>query len=57
MSKMSIISLLGLGHLLLPVSPNMPNNSQGVEELRFKLTSLVGGDGLRATEAGYPAGQ
>jgi hypothetical protein len=29
---------------------------QGVEELRFKLTSLVGGD-VRTTEAGYPAGQ
>lgn len=30
---------------------------QGVEELRFKLTSLVGGNGLLATEAGYLAGQ
>jgi hypothetical protein len=26
-----------------------------VEELRLELTSLVGGDGLRATETEYPA--
>jgi hypothetical protein len=30
---------------------------QGVEELRLELPSLVGGDGLRATESGYPAGR
>jgi hypothetical protein len=28
-----------------------------VEELGLKLTSLVGGDNLRETETGYPAGQ
>jgi hypothetical protein len=28
----------------------------GVEELIFKLTSLVSCGGLRTTEAGYPAG-
>jgi hypothetical protein len=28
-----------------------------MEELRLELTSLVSGDGLRATETGYPAGQ
>jgi hypothetical protein len=30
---------------------------QGPEKLGFELTSLVGSDGLRAAEAGYPAGQ
>jgi hypothetical protein len=30
---------------------------QGLEKLRFKLTSLVGVDCLLATEAGYPAGK
>jgi hypothetical protein len=29
---------------------------QGAKQLRLDLTSLVGGDGLRATEAGYPSG-
>jgi hypothetical protein len=28
-----------------------------LEELRFRLPSLVGGDGLWATEAGFPTGQ
>jgi hypothetical protein len=30
---------------------------QGMEELRFKLMSLVSGDGLQTTDAGYTAGQ
>jgi hypothetical protein len=30
---------------------------QGMEELGFELSSLVRGDGLQATEAGYPTGQ
>jgi hypothetical protein len=29
----------------------------GVEESGFELSYLVRGDGLRATEAGYPTGQ
>jgi hypothetical protein len=40
-----------------PRELNATKLGQGVEELRLKLTSLVGGEGLRATEAGYPAGQ
>jgi hypothetical protein len=36
---------------------NSTHFGQGVEELRLELSSRVGGDGLRATEAGYPAGQ
>jgi hypothetical protein len=32
------------------------HSGQGVEELRLELTPLVSADGLRATEAGYPAG-
>jgi hypothetical protein len=28
--------------------------STNPEQLRFKLMSLVSGDGLQATEAGYP---
>jgi hypothetical protein len=39
-----------------PGELNSSHSGQGVEELRLELTSLVGGDGLRATEAGYPAG-
>jgi hypothetical protein len=35
----------------------VPQLGQGVEELRFKLTSLVDSDGLRTTEVGYPGGQ
>jgi hypothetical protein len=36
----------------------MPQSfGQGVEELRFKLTSTVCGNGLRATEVEYPAVQ
>ena len=30
---------------------------QGVEELRFELPALVGGDGLRASVTGYPSGE
>jgi hypothetical protein len=30
---------------------NATEFGQGVEELRLKLTSLIGGNGLRATEA------
>jgi hypothetical protein len=30
---------------------------QELEELSFELMSLICGDGLWATEAGYPAGQ
>jgi hypothetical protein len=30
---------------------------QGPEKLGFELTSLIGGDGLRAAEAGHPAGK
>jgi hypothetical protein len=30
---------------------------QEVEEMGLKLKSLVGGDGLRATEKGYPGGR
>jgi hypothetical protein len=37
-----------------PGKLNSTHFGQGVEELRLELTSLVGGDGLRATEAGYP---
>jgi hypothetical protein len=40
-----------------PREMNATQPGQGVEKLRFKLTSLVSGDGLRTTEAGYPAGQ
>jgi hypothetical protein len=36
---------------------NATHPSQGLEKLRVKLTSLVGCDGLWATEAGYRAGQ
>jgi hypothetical protein len=32
-------------------------DGQGMEELGFELSSLVHGDRLRATEAGYPTGQ
>jgi hypothetical protein len=32
------------------------HSGQGAEELRLELTALVRGDSLRATEAGYPAG-
>jgi hypothetical protein len=32
---------------------NTTQPGQELEKLRFKLTSLVGGDGLRATEEGY----
>jgi hypothetical protein len=40
-----------------PGKLNSTHFGQGVEELRLELTSLVGGDSLRATEAGYPAGK
>jgi hypothetical protein len=40
-----------------PQELNATQLCQGLEKLRFELTSLVGGDGLRATEEGYPAGQ
>jgi hypothetical protein len=36
---------------------NATQPGHGLEKLRFKLTALVGGDGLRTTEAGYPAGE
>jgi hypothetical protein len=35
---------------------NATHPGQGLEKLGVKLTSLVGGDGLRAAKAGYPAG-
>jgi hypothetical protein len=35
----------------------MPQLGQGVEELRLRLTSLVGSNGLRTTKAGYLTGQ
>jgi hypothetical protein len=34
-----------------PKKVNATELGQGVEELRLKLTTLVGGDGLQATEA------
>jgi hypothetical protein len=34
---------------------NSKQSGQGLEKLRFELTSLVGGDGLWTTEAGYLA--
>jgi hypothetical protein len=40
-----------------PRDLNTTQLGQGLEELRFKLTFLVGGDDLRSTEAGNPAGQ
>jgi hypothetical protein len=40
-----------------PRELNATQPGWGLEELRFKLTFLVGDDGLCATEAGYPAGQ
>jgi hypothetical protein len=40
-----------------PQEQNATQVDLGVEEFRFELTSLFGGDGLWATEAGYPAGQ
>jgi hypothetical protein len=40
-----------------PGKLNSTHFGQGVEELRLQLTSLIGGDGLRATKAGYPAGK
>jgi hypothetical protein len=40
-----------------PGKLNSTHFGQGVEELRLELPSLVGGDGLRATEARYPAGK
>jgi hypothetical protein len=36
-----------------PEELNATQTGQGLEKLRFKLTSLVGGDGLQATEDGY----
>jgi hypothetical protein len=36
---------------------NTTEFGQGVEELRLELMSLVGGDGLRATETGHPTVQ
>jgi hypothetical protein len=41
----------------LPQELNATQLSQRLEKLRFEVTSLVGGDGLWTTEAGYPAGQ
>jgi hypothetical protein len=40
-----------------PRELNATQLGQGVEELGFKLMSLVGADGLQTTKAGYPAGQ
>jgi hypothetical protein len=40
-----------------PGKLNSTHFGQAVEELRLKLSFLVGGDGLRATEARYPAGK
>jgi hypothetical protein len=36
---------------------NAAHPCQGLENLGFELTSLVGGDGLGATDSGYAAGQ
>jgi hypothetical protein len=36
---------------------NATHPGQGLENLGFKLASLGGGDGRRATEADYPAGE
>jgi hypothetical protein len=38
-----------------PGELNSTHSGQEVDESRLELTSLVSGDGLRATEAGYPA--
>jgi hypothetical protein len=49
-----------IGCWMVGGSPGKLNSShfgQRVEELQLELTSLVGGDGLWATEAGYPAGK
>jgi hypothetical protein len=40
-----------------PRELNATQPGQGLEKLRFELTFLVGGDGLWATEAEYPASQ
>jgi hypothetical protein len=40
-----------------PRELNAAHPCQGLENLGFELTSLAGGDGLGATEAGYSAGQ
>jgi hypothetical protein len=36
-----------------PRELNAAHPCQGLEKVGFELTSLVGGDGLRATEAGW----
>jgi hypothetical protein len=40
-----------------PRKLNATHPGEGLKKLRFKLTSLLGGGGLRATEAGYPSDQ
>jgi hypothetical protein len=40
-----------------PRELNATHPGHRLEKLGFKLTSLVGGDGVRATEVEYPAGQ
>jgi hypothetical protein len=50
----SIIRGVVGGH---PRQLNAAHLGQGFEKLGFELTSLLSGDDLRATEAGYPAGQ
>jgi hypothetical protein len=40
-----------------PWELNVTQRGQGSEELQFKLTSLVSGDGLQATGVEYPTGQ
>jgi hypothetical protein len=40
-----------------PRDLNVTQPGQGLEELKFKLASLVCGGGLRITKSGYPAGQ
>jgi hypothetical protein len=50
----SSTSLLAAGWL---AELNATQPGQGLEKLRFELTSLVSGDSLWATEVGYPGGQ
>jgi hypothetical protein len=49
-----------VSHVMVGCRPQEQNAtplSQRLEKLRFELTSLVCGDGMRATEGRYPADQ